>query len=172
MSSNSRTDQKDAAANTVGTLGAIWYFAYGSNLSKYRMQQRTGVVPVSHHASLKDYRLVFNAHVGQEFYANIVPSIGDVVRGVVYSCDHQAMTALDRHEGVDHGCYQRVAVEVETEYGAAHVREVFIAGERRVSEEGRPNAFYLGLIVTGAREHHLPERYIQWIESHGEEHGP
>jgi gamma-glutamylcyclotransferase len=152
-------------SNTVESQGDVWYFAYGSNLSKQRMQQRTGVIPVSQRVFLRDYRLTFNAHVGQEFYANIAPSIGDVVHGVIYRCNPTAMTALDRYEGVAQGCYRRVAVEVETEEGERIRAEVYIAGERYVSEGGAPSTFYLGLISSGAREHDLPEQYVHWIES-------
>ena len=138
------------ASNTVEPQGDIWYFAYGSNLSKQRMLQRTGAIPGSRQVFLKDYRLAFNAHVGQEFYANIVPSIGDVVRGVAYQCNPAAITALDHYEGVTRGCYRRATVEVEVEDGERIRAEVYIAGENYVSENGRPTAFYLGLIITGA----------------------
>jgi gamma-glutamylcyclotransferase len=158
-------------SNIVESQGDVWYFAYGSNLSKQRMQQRIGVIPVSQRAFLRDYGLTFNARVGQEFYANIVLSRGDVVRGVVYRCNPTAMAVLDRYEGVAQGCYRRAAVEVETEDGGRILAEVYIAGEKYVSENGRPNAFYLGLIIAGAKEHRLPDQYIHWIESHGEVYG-
>jgi gamma-glutamylcyclotransferase len=155
------------SSNTKEPQGDVWYFAYGSNLSKRRMLQRTGAIPISRQVFLRDYRLAFNAHVGQEFYANIMPLIGGMVHGVVYSCDEQAMTALDRYEGVAQGCYRRVGVEVETEGGERIRAAAYIAGERYVSEGGVPSAFYLGLIISGAREHDLPEQYVHWIESYG-----
>ena len=37
-----------------------WYFAYGSNLSKERMQRRTGPIAAARVAQLKDFRLAFN----------------------------------------------------------------------------------------------------------------
>ena len=160
------------APSTPESHGDLWYFAYGSNLSKQRMLQRTGAIPVSQQAFLRDYRLAFNTQVGQEFYANIVPLIGGMVHGVVYSCDEPAMTALDRYEGVAQGCYRRVGVEVETADGERIHAEAYIAGERYVSEEGAPSTFYLGLIISGAREHDLPEQYIHWIEAFGVPHDP
>ena len=77
----------------------IWYFAYGSNLSMDRTQQRTGSIRSARKACLKDYRLAFNkGGLGGEVYANIVPSPGDVVWGVVYLCDQEAMAGLDDFE--------------------------------------------------------------------------
>ena len=75
----------------------IWYFAYASNLSLDRKQQPTGSIRSARIACLKDYRFAFNkGGAGGEVYANIVPSPGDVVWGVVYLCEPQAMASLGR----------------------------------------------------------------------------
>lgn len=143
----------------------IWYFAYGSNLSMDRKQQRTGLIRSARTAFLKNYRFAFNkGGAGGEVYANIVPSPGDVVWGVVYLCNPQAMASLDHYEAVETGDYWRRPVEVETSDAELLKAEVYIAGESFLIADGRPRPWYLDLILSGARKHGLPEEYIKSIE--------
>ena len=143
----------------------IWYFAYGSNLSVDRKRQPTGSIRSARTACLKDYRFAFNKGVaGGAVYANIVPSPGDVVWGVVYLCDAQAMAILDDYEALETGDYWRQPVEIETADGEKLKAEAYIAGEGFVVADGRPGPWYLDLIISGARNHGLLEEYIRHIE--------
>ena len=143
----------------------IWYFAYGSNLSMDRKQQRTGSIRSARTACLRDYRFAFNkGGAGGEVYANIVPSAGKMVWGAVYLCDQLAMDRLDNDEAVERGDYWRHHVEVETTDGELLNAEVYVAGEDFVIAEGRPRPWYLDLILLGARKNDLPEEYIKTIE--------
>lgn len=143
----------------------IWYFAYGSNLSMDRKQQRTGLIRSARTACLKGYRFAFNkGGAGGEVYANIVASPGDVVWGVVYLCDPKAMASLDHYESVETGDYWRQPVEVETTDGEQLRAEVYLAGEDFVIAVGHPRPWYLDLILSGAKKHGLPEEYIRRIE--------
>lgn len=143
-----------------------WYFAYGSNLSKQRMQNRTGPLGASHVMRLDGYRLAFNNTDmdGAELYANIVPSAGAVTWGAAYWCSPQAMAALDQYEGVADGCYRREWIEIETTDGQRLQAEVYVGGERFTVAEGRPSDWYLDIILLGAKEHGLPDVYIRGIE--------
>ena len=147
--------------------GDRWYFAYGSNLSKERMQKRTGPIRAAHVAQLKGYRLAFNNTDtdGIETYANVVSTSGGVVWGVAYWCSPEALAALDRYERVGDGCYSREVVEIETADGECLQADVYIGGQPFTIAEGRPNDWYLQIILTGAREHGLPAEYIRAIES-------
>lgn len=142
------------------------YFAYGSNLSTRQMKQRIGSAPVARLALLKDYHLVFNCQVGDDYFANIVPSPGQCVWGVIYRCELRAMLLLDRYEGVGQGCYRRLHMEVETD-GLAHFVEVYVASPAPLFQAGLPTADYLARIISGAKEHLLPEDYIQAVERLG-----
>ena len=142
-----------------------WYFAYGSNLSKGRKQERTGLIRRSLRARLRDYRLAFNKEAsGGGVYANIVPEEGSEVWGVIYLCDPTAMTQLDRNEGVMGGHYERVTVEVELEDGSSCEAETYIAGKNYVVSEDTPADWYLDFILTGASQHELPADYIYNIK--------
>jgi len=142
-----------------------WYFAYGSNLSMDRKQERTGAIRNARLACLKGYRFAFSKGGPRgEVYANIVPSACDVVCGVVYLCNRQTMASLDIYEGVETGDYRKIAVEVETVDGELLKAEAYIAGDDFVVEGGRPSGWYLDRIVQGAKEHGLPADYVRHIE--------
>lgn len=145
-------------------MSDVWYFAYGSNLSKGRKQNRTGLIRRAIRAKLPDYRLVFNKQgASGGVYANVRHEPGQVVWGVVYLCDPEAMAKLDLFEGVMDGHYERTPVTVEMEDGALCNAEMYVAGERFVVSEKSPSQEYLDYIVTGANEHQLPGGYIAKI---------
>ena len=73
------------------------------------------------------------------------------------------MAALDEYEGVADGCYSRELVDIETADGEQLQAEVYIGGERFTVLEGRPSDWYLQIILAGAKEHGLPEAYIEGI---------
>jgi gamma-glutamylcyclotransferase len=144
-----------------------WYFAYGSNLSKGRMEQRTGTTPLARTAYLQNHRLAFNLHADGTIFANILPCHQSIVWGAAYWCSREMMDALDRCEGVAIGCYRRSRVEVETENGERLQAEIYVGGEGFVAEEGQPSEDYLQLILTGAEVHSLPEQYIRFVAARG-----
>jgi gamma-glutamylcyclotransferase len=146
-----------------GAQDYAWYFAYGSNLSKGRIEQRTGLLPSARTACLKGHRLAFNLHAGEAIYANIVPCSRSIVWGAAYWCSREMMDALDRYEGVAIGYYGRSRVEVETDDGERIQAETYVGGKRFVAVEGVPSTAYLEVILTGAAEHRLPEQYIRHL---------
>lgn len=144
----------------------IGYFAYGSNLSRQQMLERTGSVPNSRTAHLPNYQLAFHKVRGtEEVYAVIAPASGAIVHGVVYLCSSHAMTELDLFEGVSEGYYRRDSVQVSTANGELLTAFTYLGGEAFSMEQGRPSEAYLNLILTGAREHHLPQDYVSAIAS-------
>jgi gamma-glutamylcyclotransferase len=138
-----------------------WYFAYGSNLWMEQVVARTGLILPGDHrpriARLADYRLVFNMQDGPgEVFANIVPG-GDGVVGVVYRLGHDALDRMDRYEQG----YLRTRVHVSIQDGDLNEVVTYVADSATVVDGGRPSAEYLRRIVTGARQHGLPEEYIR-----------
>jgi gamma-glutamylcyclotransferase len=142
-----------------------WYFTYGSNLLSDQMVARTGPIRTGDErpriARLPNYRLVFNV-LGDDgcIYANIAQP-GNGVLGVVYRCGEDALEKLDEYEHE----YERQEVVVIDGNGIDLVALVYIAKPEHVTVGGAPSAAYLRKIVTGAREHGLPEEYIRAIEA-------
>ena len=141
-----------------------WYFAYGSNLSIDKMIERTGAVDQRDDrprlARLPNYRLVFNVHHRGQVFANI-HSPGKGVLGVLYCCSPAALNKLDNYETG----YERQRVMVVTENGDKLEAFAYIASSTNAAISGKPSPEYLHKIISGARQHGLPETYVEEIEA-------
>ncbi|MBN2205666.1 MAG: gamma-glutamylcyclotransferase [Thermoleophilia bacterium] len=150
-------------------MSDTWYFAYGSNLSVDQKMFRTGAIRRAVRCRLPGYRFAFNKRMaaGEGMYANVVRDDAATVWGVAYLCDDDAVAELDRFEGVSWGHYRREQVEVVTDDGEVLEALTYVAGQRYVGDEGWPLPHYLRMILDGARDHGLPEEYIEHIEELG-----
>ena len=143
-----------------GTMASrtVWHFAYGSNMNRAQMLSRTGKILEEHNASLPNFEVRFNKKVrGGTAGANIQPSPGKTVHGVLYKIEEGSMRSLDRYEGVpDH--YRRIEVQVTPEGGQPVPAQIYIAS--KVEKGLRPSPSYLQSMLDGAGEHNLPASYI------------
>lgn len=145
-----------------------WYFAYGSNMSVDRKEERTGTIREAIRCRLKGYRLAYNKKASKAgVYANIMPDEKCEVWGVAYLCDEAAMRKLDGYEGVSGGHYVRAKVVVEAADRQLEC-DTYIAGSMHICEEGVPSKEYLNHILTGARDHDLPVWYLEDIRKLGD----
>ncbi len=137
-----------------------WYFAYGSNLWTEQMIARTGAIgdpgQAPRIARLEGFRLVFQRlEVSEPAFANII-SPGQGVLGVVYRCRPADLEKLDRFERG----YERQPILVTDLQGEVLEAAAYIIQPALVRNYGSPSAEYLQRIITGARQHGLPERYV------------
>jgi len=131
------------------------YFAYGSNLKRERMEARVpGARPVGS-ALLRGWRWASNKH-GRDGSgkANLEADPTARVWGALYRLAEGDLDRLDRFEGG----YVRLSVEVEESGGA--LRQAWTYRSNRRLEDERPFAWYLALVLEGAREHGLPEDWV------------
>ena len=141
----------------------VWHFAYGSNMNRAQMLSRTGKIVEEHNASLPNYEVRFNKKVrGGTAGANIQPSQGKTVHGVLYKIEEGALRMLDRYEGVPEH-YRRIEVQVTPEGGQPVPAQIYIAS--KVEKGLRPSAPYLQAMLDGAGEHNLPASYIGELKS-------
>ena len=147
------------------TDGALWYFAYGSNMNRAIFLDRRGMHPLeTRSARLEGYRLCFNIPVGpgERGVANLEPDIAARTWGVLYLLTAEEFDHLDRTEGVHVGLYRRMAVEVAVD-GEARVPALTYRSS--MTTEGRkPSARYRGLLLEGARQHALAAEYVEYLE--------
>lgn len=130
------------------------YFAYGSNMLPEQMLDRcAGAVPLGL-ASISDHAFLIN----QRGVATIVPSIDEVVFGVLWSVSVDHLAALDGFEGVAKGNYVRerrvLNPPVETDawtYIACH------------EEPSRPREGYLERVLAGGEHFGLDPSYLDSI---------
>lgn len=96
-------------------------------------------------------------------YINLKEHKGGKVFGVLYNIDEKGITALDEFEGVP-DVFKRVEVEVTDESGERYTAWVYLQSEEQfggdfIKEE------YLSRVIAGAKENHLPQEWIEYLES-------
>ena len=138
----------------------MYYFAYGSNMNLEHMRRLCGWnFTVLGAAFLKNYEL------GPDIrgYANVRPQAGKQVAGVLYEVDQQSLDALDEFEGYPE-VFSRSEVKVEGEHGQSFTAWIYVEpveqfGGQFIKED------YLRRVIVGAKENHLPEQWVQFLES-------
>ena len=139
------------------------YFAYGSVLSldharEWCLSHGLDVEPflAGRPARLDGYRLVFD--VPSRYWAglgaNIEPSPGNHVEGVVFTLDDDVRLAVHRKEGVATGLYREESADVSFLDGVTRAFIYRAEPTRRVAP-GPASARYLESLIAGARERGL-----------------
>ena len=143
------------------TRKMINYFAFGSNMSAQRMNDRLGWSPSRSGAVLPDYEMVFNKPSNDGGKANIIYSQGNLVEGILYSVNEEDLLILDKYEGVATNQYKRYLIKVKNNnknfieavaYKALNTGKVFA-----------PTEEYLNYILEG--KEFLSPRYYSKLES-------
>jgi gamma-glutamylcyclotransferase len=156
----------------------VWYFAYGSNLWTDQMRTRVGSIGRPERppriARLAGYRLVFQqCEPDGNAYANIVAAdagllgrgmSGQSVLGVVYRLNEAELAKLDAYErGYERRPITVVDLGRKTTDGETLDAVAYIVRPADDLHIGRPSEAYLSRIITGARQHGLPESYIDEV---------
>ena len=132
----------------------INYFAYGSNISEYRMRTERNVNFTSRKfAILENYILLFNKVSKNNYnlgFANIVKSEGDVVEGALYEINDSDINIIDRFEGANSkpNHYFRKYVDVFCD-GKLVIAIVYAANPDMIRENIKPDKKYLDYILDG-----------------------
>lgn len=134
------------------------YFAYGSNLKAIRMRERVPSAQPHGLAWLENMRVVFDK-LGRDGSgkANLGSDAGGRTWGFVYRIDADDWPLLD---GFEPG-YSRVRVEVVGTRDAPLSVQTYLADEPVAGLTAY--LWYRTLLVEGAREHALPEDYVQQL---------
>jgi len=132
----------------------VYYFAYGSNLSKRQILERCPESKPRFAATLHNYKLVFAgwSRKWRGGVASIKASRGDRVRGAVYEITDTDLRRLDKYEGYP-GNYNRLNVTVNNEDGDPVEAVTYIkAGQ---IEETQPSKEYVAIIQQCYRDWEL-----------------
>lgn len=143
----------------------LWYFAYGSNMSRAIFVEHRGMRPSeTTWGWVEGYRLCFDLPVGpgERGVANVIPAEGARTCGVLYRITAEEAERLDRTEGVHGGFYGRIAVCAGT--AGAETIHAFTYHSSYASPGRKPSPRYMGLLLDGAREHGLPDDYVVFLQ--------
>lgn len=129
----------------------MYYFAYGSNLSKKQMSQRCPESKPRLMATLPNYKLVFTdwSRQWRGGVVTIKRFSGKKVLGAIYEITESDLRRLDKYEGYPQS-YQRIKVIVFDDNNEPVEALTYIkAGQL---EEAPPSKEYLALMQQGYRD--------------------
>lgn len=141
-------------------------FAYGSNLCVERMLARApGAVVVA--AGVLDGHALRWHKRGRDGSgkcdALATGLAADAVHGVVYALTAEDKAALDGVEGLGVHYFEK-PVRIRGGQGRELDALVYVANPARIDERAIPWTWYRDFVVTGARQHGLPGRYVDALE--------
>lgn len=142
----------------------MFYFAYGSNLLRRRIEQRLGRCRLHAKGQLGGYVLSFHKTSLDGSGKCTVHKTGngsDTVHGGVFKLTSTQKLKLDDFEGRGYDCS---AVVVQTRQGSLEV-ETYIAKPQSIDCSLIPFDWYKAFVVEGAKEVGLPIAYISRLES-------
>ena len=141
------------------------YFAYGSNMSLVRLQQRVPSAQKIGVVTLKNHQLRFNmsgtdgSGKCDSFETN---NSEDSVIGVLFEINRNEKPILDRAENLGYG-YNEKLVSVQNDLG--EIFEALIYCAIKIDASLKPYSWYLNHVLIGAKETKLPTDYLVIIES-------
>lgn len=150
-----------------------WYFAYGSNMAVARLfddrMKSRGIARGERIGGRLDgWRLTFDKLVTRPGAprgagaGNIVEAPGEVVHGTLNLLPAQGFDALDVHEGVANGHYQRRTVPVVRADNGETVEAITYVA-LKLGTGLRPTRDYLGYLLAGGDL--LPADYLERLKA-------
>ncbi len=138
-----------------------YYFAYGSNMNRSRVEMREMPFVEHHGGRLHDYRLAFNKRsrvLPGAASANVIAAPGHVVEGVLYRLpEPEAIEMMDPFESYP-VAYDRLRLPVLFDEQVCHAW-VYLANREYVVEGRRPARWYLDHLLEGRP--HLTDEYYR-----------
>jgi gamma-glutamylcyclotransferase (GGCT)/AIG2-like uncharacterized protein YtfP len=138
------------------------YFAYGSNMDQDQMHERCSSAELLGPATLTGYRLAFTIFSPKRLCgcADIVPSHGDTVYGLLYRLSDVDMQTMDGFEG--HPVhYRRIQVKVNGPEGEIDAYSYEVVSKQ---DDIPPSEHYLGLLQAAADRFAFPESYQVFLQ--------
>lgn len=148
---------------TASVATRMLYFAYGSNMSRARLQRRVASAHFVSVATLRQHALRFHkrgADGSAKCDAFFSGAADDQVIGVVFRIEPDEKPTLDRAEGLGTG-YQQKSVEVVTADRRVVVAFTYCATD--IDPQLKPFHWYKAHVLQGCRDNGLPSAYARSI---------
>lgn len=150
-------------------MPSFLYFAYGSNMLTERLAARCPSAWAICIGRLSPcYDLVFcKRSVDGSGKAGVIErpdsTSGAQTYGVIFELSGSDRDALDRYEG--DGYARHDAVSVNTGSGGSLVCTSYIAQSDALEPQLKPYDWYLAVVIAGAKQHKLPDAYIEALQA-------
>ncbi|MFT5756052.1 MAG: gamma-glutamylcyclotransferase [Alteromonadaceae bacterium] len=141
------------------------YFAYGSNMSFLRLQERVPSAKRLETVTLKYHQLRFNMS-GTDSSGKCdsfqTDNSEDLVIGALFEINSNEKAVLDRAESLGHGYDEKI---VSVYNNAGEVFEALTYYALNLDTSLKPYSWYLNHVIIGAKETQVPIEYLAIIES-------
>ncbi|MBM2805989.1 MAG: hypothetical protein HW419_3882 [Deltaproteobacteria bacterium] len=140
----------------------MYYFAYGSNMNWPQMQRRCPSAQFVCVARLPNYQFGITRHsrLRDCGTANVFPSAGAAVWGIVYDVSDADLIVMD---GFEDGYRREFLSLTPANNGAASITALVYVAEIETVVP-LPNAEYKRVMVEGAKHWQLPAPYLAMLE--------
>ena len=141
------------------------YFAYGSNMCTGRLRNRVPSARSVRIAKLTGHSFRFHKRSKDESAkgdAFETGNPGDLVWGVIFDINRREKPLLDSVEGLGKG-YREKSATVFDEGGKRYDLFLYVAEPNCIDNSLRPYSWYKRFVIDGARQHTLPEEYMNAI---------
>jgi len=145
----------------------VRYLAYGSNMLTERLQARCPSATPRGIARVDNYVLSFSKKSRDgSGKATLLPKTGEVAFGVIFDLNETELVKLDTAEGAGQG-YDRIdSFSAHDEMSEGIVQVVtYLSDAASLESTLKPYDWYLCLVIVGARQHNLPQGYVDAIQS-------
>lgn len=159
------------------------YFAYGEKMFSPQLHSVVKGATCFGVGKIMGYKLFFHSrgHDDPSGKCNIIP-VKDPsceVYGVLYEIPSRDRYFLDKSQGLGYGS-QEITLKVfpvKDEDGCETLEAgvfafTYIAHKDNVFEDLVPYTWYKEMVISGAREHHLPHNYIHHLEQYAASQDP
>jgi len=147
---------------------SIYYFAYGSNMDKVKMEKRCNECAKftkMFRGIMRNWQLVFDKQSKDHpdvVYANIEPKKFSLVEGFIYKINKECIGELNKAEGTRGSEYFRWYMDVEYDDDKFLMCIVYIANPKKVRKGLNPPKWYLKQLLAGRKC--LSPNYVSNLE--------
>lgn len=152
----------------------VYYFAYSHLMDPVEIELLGIRYYSASRSVLNNYQLEFNVLLDECFrfetcgMANIMPSVGSSIEGILYELEDTSITALDHDAGVSSMKFYRKLVDVQSSNGI--VKALSYAAWPDMTSQGlTPSPKHLMQIIKAAERAGISPQYVEWLRSHSEE---
>lgn len=149
--------------------GPVYYFAYSVHLDP-RWMKMDGVKAASAScAELLNHRLMFNVLEDEHFFfercglANIVPSAGDRVEGVLYEIEEEALPCLDELAGVSRLKYYRKRITAARRDGSTTWALTYAGWPDKTATNLAPRESDVRQMARRAAMNGFSPAFVEWL---------
>jgi gamma-glutamylcyclotransferase len=151
------------AVNYTG--GYVKYFAYGSNMSLVRLQERVPSAELLSVCKLKEHQLRF--HKGSKDGSGKCDTFKtdnefDAVIGALFEINHDEKPALDKAEGLTYGYAEKLVTVINNTGDECEALTYYAT---KIDDTLKPYSWYLNHVVIGTSEIEVPVQYLEMLKA-------